>query len=120
MAVSPLILKTGYVSSDRPRGPDYAPSSTEPKKAAIVKTMRFTNLGSAPAKLNAWFQKGGGPFCLGCGARMILPLDQYLPPLWTCVEDDELTLDSGDGLYFQVDVGASVEFVLCGIEQDVV
>ena len=117
MALSTLILKTGNVPVILPGSPIYAPSSSAPKKAAIVKAMRFTNTGGGPAKLRAWFKKGGGPFALGFGARRIL-YDECIPAGCIGIEDEEVTLNSGDGLYFQSDVGL-VQFVLFGVEQDI-
>ena len=118
MAVSILILKSGYLPVVAPTLPIYAPSSTNPKKVAIVKSIRFYNFGSSAANVRAWFKKGGGNFLTGAGARLILPCDYPLGGLCTLVEDAELTLDSGDGLFFQANSN-SVHFVLCGVEQDV-
>lgn len=114
MPLETLLLKTGSVSTSSPTSPVYSPASTAPKKAAIVEGMRFTNTGSGTSKLRVWFQKAGGN--MGSTARRILPYDQPIPVGFTLIEDAELTLDSGDGLYFQIDTG-TVEFALCGSER---
>lgn len=116
MPLETLLLMTGSVPTDEPGSPIYAPASTAPKKTAIVESMRFTNTGSGTSKLRAWFQKGGQP--MGSGARRILPYDQPLPAGFTLIEDAELTLDSGDGVYLQFDTG-TVEFVFSGSEREV-
>ncbi len=50
--------------------------------------------------------------------RRILPYDQVIPAGYTLIEDAELTLDTGDGVYFKSD-SSGVDFALCGVEQDV-
>lgn len=116
MPLSTILLKTGSVSTGDPNNPDYAPSATAPKKVTLVQSMRFTNTGSGTSKLRAWFQKGGGGYS-SATARRILPFDQIIPAGETLVDDSELTLDSGDGVYFKID-GGTVEFVLTGAERD--
>lgn len=118
MSLATILLKTGAVSTAGTPAVAYAPANTAPKKAAIVKSMRFTNTGSGTTKLRAWFQKGGGTFDSATPkARRILPYDQALPAGYTLIDDAELTLDSGDGIYLQIDTG-TVEFVFSGSERD--
>jgi hypothetical protein len=115
MPLSIMLLKTGVVPAPGPTLV-YAPSNTAPKKVAIVKSMRFTNTGGSISKLRAWFQKGGGDFN-GANARRILPYDQPIPPGYALIEDAEITLDSGDGIYLQLAAGGTVEFVFSGAER---
>ena len=116
MPLSTILLKTGVISSSAPGLPVYVPSATDPKMVAIVESMRFTNTGSGTATLRAWFQKGGGTYSSSI-ARRILPYDQSIPPGYTLIDDDELTLDSGDGIYLQAGSG-TIEFAFNGMERD--
>jgi len=116
MPLKTILLKTGAVPTTAPGAPIYEPSDSDPKQVAIVQSMRFTNTGSSASKLQAWFQKDGGTFSSST-ARRILPFDLVIPAGFTLIEDSELTLDSGDGLYLKIDSG-TVEFVLSGIERE--
>ena len=122
MGLSVILLKTGAIvtgapSGMAPTGAAYAPAATDPKKAAIVKSMRFTNTGSGNSKLRAWFVKSGSTF--SGAARRILPYDVSLPPGYTLVDELDLTLAPGDGVYLQSDT-TDIQFVFSGLERDAV
>src|SRR5438128_5832051 len=76
----------------------YSPASVSAPKVAIVKAWRFTNTSGSPVTINAYFQKGGGTFN-SSNARFLLPPDFLLPAGNSAVDDLDLTLGSGDGIY---------------------
>jgi len=93
----------------------YKPSATAPKKTAIVHGMRFTNVGSAAAKVQLFFVKNGGT--AGTDERRILPKDFTVPVGYTIIDDDQVTLDSGDGLYAFADTASTMDFAVSGSER---
>ena len=83
-------------------------------KGAIVKSMRFVNVGSATVTINIWFKRGSG----GTAYR-ILPKDVAISPGQLLIDNEEVTLESDDRIQGQVSSGGTVDYVLSGVARDV-
>ncbi len=124
MALTIKVLANNVLSTvltNNITAPLYMPATATPAKVAIVKAWRFTNTGTTPVKINAYFQKNvantGGVF-LTSAARRILPKDLVLAPGYSAVDDVDLTLGSGDGLFAVSDTATAVDYVVSGVERD--
>ena len=92
----------------------YKPSSTDPKQTAIVQNMRFTNIGSGTSKFHLFFVKSGGTYAND--ARRIVPKELAIPTGYTVIDDDQLTLGSGDAIWGYIDTG-TVDYAIFGSER---
>jgi hypothetical protein len=90
-----------------------APAGATPK-SAIVKNMRFVNVGSETATINVWFKRGSD----GTAFR-ILPKDMAIAPGQLVIENEEVTMESDDRIQGQVNEGGTVDYVISGVERDV-
>lgn len=93
----------------------YRPSPDVPKKTAIVHAMRFTNVSGGAAKIHVFFLKSTG--AIGTDERRLLPKDFVVPSGYTLVDDDQLTLDAGDGVYAFSDIASAIDYALSGSER---
>jgi len=116
MALTIKVLANGRVP-DTLGDPVYSPSSATPAKVAIVKIWRFTNTSGGAVVLNAYFQKGGDDFD-PLKARHILARDVLIPPGHSVIDDLDLTLGPGDGIYADASAGDVVDVVVSGMERD--
>ena len=96
------------------QGDLYQAPTTPTAKAAIVKNMRFVNVGTGSVTINIWFKRaaGGTPY-------RILPKDVAIAPGQLLIDNEELTLESDDRIQGQVSSGGTVDYVLSGVERDV-
>lgn len=96
----------------------YKPTTSAPAQTAIVHCMRFTNVSSGAAKLQLFFLKSGGT--IGGGSpdeRRLMPKDLSIAVGNTVIDDDQLTLGSGDGIYAFSDTTSAIDFVISGSER---
>lgn len=97
----------------------YSPSTSAPAKSAVVKAMRFVNVTSVDATLNVYLLQEGDTYATD--KRHLFPKDVELSPGGEIVDDNEVTLGSGDKIYAQASnpgVGGTwFEFVVSGVER---
>jgi|SRR5947209_4252605 len=93
----------------------YKPATTTPLKAAIVHGLRLTNISSGPAKVQGFFMKNGGT--IGTDERRLVPIDLTIPAGYTIIDDDQLTLGSGDGIYAFSDTADAIDWVMSEAER---
>ena len=115
MAVNIKSLKKGTVPTSE--GDLY----TVPlNKAAIIKSIRLVNTGSASATVNLYVRQT----TTGTSYR-IAPKDMMLPAGMSFVDDSEITLEGSattngeDRVRGSVNSGATVDCVISGVERDV-
>jgi len=82
-------------------------------KSVLVKGMRFVNTGS-DTTLNVYFKHDTDT------SRRILPKDTVLPAGYALFDDQEIALEEDDKIEAQAASGATVDFVITGIEREVV
>lgn len=99
----------------------YSPATSFPPQAAVVRAMRFTNLSGIEAKLNLYLVPNGGSYAND--KRFLFPKDLKLAPGEAAVDNQELTLGSGDKIYAAADASGAnppwFECVISGVERDV-
>jgi hypothetical protein len=89
-------------------------------KTAIVKSIRLVNTGGAPATVNLFVRRS----TTGTSYR-IAPKDMSLAPGAAYVDDSEITLEGltttngEDRVRGVVNSGATVDYVISGVERDV-
>ena len=96
----------------------YKPADLDPpdqKLSAIVQGMRLTNKGSADATVHLFFLRNGGS--VSTDLRRLLPKNFVLPPGYSIVDEDQLTLGPGDAIYGYASVAATVDCILSGAER---
>jgi hypothetical protein len=101
----------------------YAPATGTLPKVAIVNSMRFTNPAGASVKMQVFFLEREGDAGETEGdpdseRRRLLPKDVSIPPGMTVIDDEELTLGSGDGIYACANYGDVIHYVITGVERD--
>ena len=111
MAVSIKSIKDGAVSAGSLGD---LVDSVAAGKTLVVKNMRFVNTGSASATLNVYFKHDTDT------SRRIVPKDTVLPAGYSLVDDQEITLEEDDKIEGQVESGETVDYVISGIEREVV
>ena len=52
--------------------------------------------------------------------RQITPVDMVLQPGFIYIDDDELTLEPGDRVQAKADTANAIQYVISGLEQDMV
>src|SRR5207249_6062908 len=74
----------------------YQAPTTPTAKAAIVKNMRFVNVGSATVTINIWFKRTS----TGATYR-VLPKDVAIAPGQLLIESEEVTMEPDDRIQGQ-------------------
>jgi hypothetical protein len=87
-----------------------------PRRAAIVKSLRFVNAhAGANATINVLFKPSGSAEPNG---YHIFPMDLVLAPKQMVVQSEELTLAPGDQIVGIVTEVNRIEYVISGVERD--
>jgi hypothetical protein len=90
------------------------------KKAAIVKGIRLVNAhATATVKVTLYFNRPN-PTTGRSRRRLLGPPDVALPAGFTYIDDGEITLEPGDKIQAKVDTANAIQFVISGVERDVV
>lgn len=119
MAVIIKALKQGQLTTANLTN-TYSPPNG---RAAIVKSMRLVNAGTAAFTLNTWFVRTiGGTDSL----YRMLPKDLVLAPGQMLVDDSEITMENftaggvttADSIQIQASVANVLYYVFSGIERD--
>ena len=83
-----------------------------------MKSIRLVNTHSATVKVNLYFNR---PNATGqYRRRLIGPVDITLAPGLSFIDDSEVTLEPGDRLQAKADVGGVIQYVISGVERDMV
>lgn len=93
----------------------YAPTTATPLKTAIVHGLRLTNVSGGAAKVQGYFLKNGGT--IGTDERRLVAIDLTIPAGYTVIDDDQLTLGAGDGIYAFSDTASAIDWVMSGAER---
>jgi hypothetical protein len=90
------------------------------KKAASVKGIRLVNAhATATVKVTLYFNRPN-PTTGRSRRRLLGPPDVALPAGFTYIDDGEITLEPGDKIQAKVDTANAIQFVISGVERDVV
>jgi len=87
-------------------------------KNAILKNIRLVNISSGSVKVNLYFMRPNSSNQYR--RRQITPLDMVLQPGFLYIDDDELTLEPGDSIQAKADTANAIQYIISGLEQDVV
>jgi len=95
-----------------------APANGE-NQSVIVRNIRLTNIDPTnTVKVTVWFNR---PDAMGNHRRIrISPEDLPLPPGFAYLEDGEITLEPGDSIQAKADRAKAIQFLISGIEREVV
>ena len=86
-------------------------------KAAIVKSIRVTNIKSQTINITLYLNR---PDADGRYRRRLLaPKNMTIPPNGACIDDSEITLEPGDSIEGECAQGNSVHYIISGMERDV-
>jgi len=89
------------------------------KKAAVVKCIRIFNTSpTATVKLTLYFNRpnANGEY----RRRQLTPPDVPLPPGFEYIDDDEISLEPGDSIQAKADTAGVIQYLISGLERDVV
>jgi hypothetical protein len=78
---------------------------------AIVSNVRLANTGGSATTVNLFFTPSGG------SQVRILEKDKSIPGLQTVVVKPELTMAPSDKIELTTVAGASLDYVVCGLER---
>ena len=110
MSVEIKSIKTGILSTT----PDSLIYTAPEDKAVLIKNIRLVNTHSTTtATINLYFKQAGET------KRAILPVAVSLPAKHQLIDDEELTMSDGDEIRGDASI-ANVEFVMSGLEREVV
>lgn len=95
-----------------------APTDPNTKKAAIVKSIRLANTHTATVKVTLYFMR---PNSSGAYRRRLLtPVDLPLTANYVYIDDSEITLEPGDRIQGKADYGAVIQYLISGVEREVI
>lgn len=83
---------------------------TATDESAIVKTIRLVNTDNVARAVNLYYEHDESS-----NKRRITPVDLNLPPGWSYVEDDEITLGVGDKIYGCADAADKIDCIISGV-----
>ena len=78
---------------------------------AIIKTLKIVNVDTATRTVNLYAKPSG------LTARRIIPVDMELGAGYMGVEDEELTLGTGDAIQGSCSVAGVVDYTVYGVEE---
>ena len=89
------------------------------KKSAIVNSLRILNTSATvTVKITLYFNR---PNASGLSRRrQLTPADVPLPPGFAYIEDDEITMEPGDKIQAKADTAGVIQYLLSGVERDIV
>jgi len=87
-------------------------------KSALIKNMVFTNTDTQAQTLNVYFLAEDGTE--DSDERLVLPKDLVLPAGYSVVHDIEISLSDGDRIRAVASAADVIDFVINGIEREVV
>jgi len=89
------------------------------KKSTIVKGIRLANThATAAVKVTLYFNRANAA---GLNRRRLLsPPDVQLPAGFTYIDDGEITLEPGDKIQAKADTANVIQYVISGVERDVI
>lgn len=88
------------------------------KKSAVVSSIRLINAhATATAKVTLYFNRPDSGFSR---RRLLTPADMSLPPNHMYIDDAELTMEPGDKIQGKADTAGVVQYLISGVERDVI
>jgi hypothetical protein len=111
------IIPTANVVYDLYAAPDEPEDNN--RKGAIVSSLRLINIhATATAKVTLYFNR---PTTSGQSRRRLLtPADMQLPPNYMYIDEAEITLEPGDKIQGKSDTAGVVQYLISGMERDVI
>lgn len=88
-------------------------------KSAIVKGIRIINTHTAAVTVTLWFNRPP-PGTDKYRRRLLAPADIALPPGASLIDDSEITLEPGDKIQAKASVANVIQYLISGVERDVV
>jgi hypothetical protein len=111
MAVQILSLASGQLGTGSQGNLYQSPVSPTPF-TSVVKGIRLVNTGSSTLTVNLWFK-----VALTSTVTRIAPKAMSLAPGACAVDDQEITMASGDQILGDCSAGTTVDFTIFGIQR---
>jgi len=93
-----------------------APNESSNKKAAIVKSIRLTNILAQTVDISLYLNK---PTANGLNRRRLLaPKGLLIPQKGAYIDDAEITLEPGDKIQAESGTAMAIHYVISGVERD--
>ena len=109
-----MSVEIGSLGADT-LGTDLSALYTADGKTAVVKNIIFSNKDAATTTtIEIYFTPSGGSDFL------IMPKALAIPPGFTVIHDAEITLSDGDAIRGKASNADDIDFVVSGIEREVV
>ena len=99
-------------------GPIYDLYTAPTGKAAIIKSIRLANTHTATVKVTLFFMRPNSSGA--CRRRLLTPVELPLTANYVYIDDSEITLESGDRIQGKVDYGAVIQYLISGVEREVI
>ena len=110
MSVQVLSLASGQLSTTS-QTVIYTSPVGPPALTSIVKSIRLVNTDSVPRKINLYFTPNGG------ATRHIAPQNMSLPAGALAIDDQEITMASGDAIKADGSAASVIDFVISGVQR---
>jgi hypothetical protein len=107
LATGQLITTSQTVLYTSPVGP--------PALTSIVKSIRLVNTTSSPVTVNLYLNRNSGTG--SPDTRHLIPLSMSVPGNSAAIDDQEITMASGDIIKGDASVNTVVDFVISGIQR---
>ena len=114
MSVQILSLATGQLSSTSQTA-IYTSPVGPPSLTSIVKSIRLVNTTSSPVTVNLYISKLTPPSTYD--TRHLIPLSMSVSGNGAVIDDQEITMASGDIIKGDASVNNVVDFVISGIQR---
>ena len=117
MAVQILSLAYGQLSTLTGGQPNllYTSPTTPTALTTIVKSVRLVNQNTSPVTVDLYLLRSGDT--LATSKRFISPQAMSIGAGALAIDDQEITMASGDAIYGDASVAAKVDFVISGIQR---
>lgn len=112
MAVQILSLASGALSTTL-ASTLYTSPTTPVALTTIVKSIRLVNTGSSPTTVNLYVWRAAQDNT----NRHIAPVNMTVPSGGLAIDDQEITLSSGDIVKGDVASGGTVDYLISGIQR---
>ena|SRR5579859_6073107 len=113
MAVQILSLATGQLSSTSQTAMYTSPTTPAPL-TSIVKSIRLVNTTSSPVTVNLYISRFLNPTY---DTRHLIPISMSVPGNSAAIDDQEITMASGDIIKGDASTNNVVDFVISGIQR---
>jgi hypothetical protein len=113
MSVQVLSLASGQLSTTSQTA-IYTSPVGPPALTSIVKSIRLVNTTSSPVTVNLYISRFLNP---GYDTRHLIPLSMSVPGNGAAIDDQEITMASGDIIKGDASATTAVDFVISGIQR---